>query len=95
MGKALKSISDTVIELEQSFPAKVRHEKQTFDLMHEISEALGVRWGAVKLGRIWVIGTLDPQWSPVFGGHGQRQSGSFEVALTTALNRALVQSVPL
>jgi hypothetical protein len=95
MGKALKSITDTVIELEESFPHKVRREAETWALMEEISDALGVRWGAVKLGGYWIIGRSDPDWSPVFGGHEQPYSRVFEKALTTALNRAIVQDIPL
>lgn len=76
----------------------------TDDLMCQISEQLGQRYGAVKLSGYWVVGTYDPDptgklpygiWCPLYGHLAGQQTRKFSKALCNALNRPVVSQIPV
>jgi hypothetical protein len=93
MTSYVRRCTDTVIELESIFPNNPR-PAQLDAVMREISGKIGVKMNAIKLGGYWVIGTTEPEWSPVVGGHEQPRTRSFERALHLATGRIVVKSGP-
>lgn len=65
------------------------------EVTRQLSDALGEKWGAVKLGGIWIIGRTENGWNPIFGHMPGQQTRKFVTALANATGRAVVQSVPL
>jgi hypothetical protein len=60
-----------------------------------LSDALGTRFGAVKVSGYWILGTMVPRWRPVFGHEPGNGIKSFDKLIREYFQIATVRIVPL
>ncbi len=86
------AVTAETITLPVDFPVRPK-EADVWPVMEAISESLGVTYGAVKMGRWWIIGDAsDGKWRPIFGGNDQPTSTLFTEALAIAFGRKVVRA---
>jgi len=86
------TVSKQAIKIDGDPDAKGTHITVIDDIMRQISEQLGEKWVAGKLGGYWVIKVND---RGVFGGHAQPSGRKFSKVLANATQRAVVTSVEI